>query len=1298
MALPREKSLRILSLDGGGMKGYTSLLILQRIFRQLQAEAGLAAPPKPCEVFDLIVGTSTGGLIAIMLGRLQMTIDEAIEQYEIVGRKVFGRKPAFGKLGRLVKGLRGTAFYDIEGLQECVKDVLKSKGIAPDEAFITSTKATSCKVNFPSDLTRVLKRAIKMATDSQEIADRFSRSPTGLELANLDRYFRFNVPQGMEDLKLDEFEEADRMKALALYYLSNEDIGRAVTKCARALLIPQTQINSQADDQLVYSQSIPMNRPSATNSLLSSGLSEMAYKCLKSLYFQGMDQRRYSIKPASANTCGWLFKHKTFDDWIKRRNIETHQGLICIRGRPGSGKSTLMREAYERTREQRQGNAHTAAFFFAPKEDGVPGGPEALYRSLLCQLLPHRKGDFPKFVERYKEKQLGQQTDPVIWQEDELQTHLIYAAIFLSDGTALDVCISSRHFNAVALGSSPIIVVELNNKSDIWHYLNENLVLTEDEKENFQAFEKLKIKIADKASGIFLWAKLVTQTILKDRDEGKPMSDWEHRLSNGPEEIQGIFRGLLRETKEDKRDMTLRVFQWVILGGELRLHDWRSIFLFLEHGLPLRPSMRKYVLTDLEVERRIRPFTMGLVEVTIPEDSSPWEEISVDTNSVNGGAGSLDQNVGDTRPVTAIHRSVREFFLQQGGFLILDPELGHGAIGKGYIAIMHTCLDYISLPEFDGLVRAREDIQSDVSDSSSESRWGTGSRASSFGSARSLRYSQSLQGSASPTDFQSLKDFQFQSRDCTSNHSIEIETRGDEQEVDKNAAQQTTPGEMQDNRISRLDWSPRWASDYSPSRISKTDFSTKGMKSRCLPIDPSLLQYMLATFSIHARSAEKYNADAASIIFRLHNLGLWKRWISLNEDISKDTKLIHWAESERLTSWVTTVEPSIAAAVETRKGRPTIRPTILVSPRFLQRHDSDELYRTSSEPVLHQPVSSWSDVLRRQICSLHQSTWDAMIFRRPESDILHFNVTQSSEDPPVIESERISSAISKVRLHLLSYNSNDFPLHHPDGWFAQKKKETWKSFLREVYAWKRLENQCRGQDQPKLIPLLFTIEFKDEASLIFPWPSGDLNHFWMSNPGGGNIHTYGWGWVLSQCQRMSSCLAMIHQNEKKTQRPFLRYGDVTPQNIFWYNNSRGEGESDGLFLSNFAIVQRPSNEPSCFTAPEILAKPKPFSPKRMSREIGKAAHTWGLAWVWIQLTTWFLGGVRELNLYWNNTDHSNWIRQLQQHNSCTSHIYRFLCFIEERMLVENPTKRATAFEVSEIIRVLSTLTIGDGPS
>jgi patatin-like phospholipase/acyl hydrolase len=38
-------------------------------------------PPKPYDCFDLIGGTSTGGLIALMLGRLRMTVDECIEAY-----------------------------------------------------------------------------------------------------------------------------------------------------------------------------------------------------------------------------------------------------------------------------------------------------------------------------------------------------------------------------------------------------------------------------------------------------------------------------------------------------------------------------------------------------------------------------------------------------------------------------------------------------------------------------------------------------------------------------------------------------------------------------------------------------------------------------------------------------------------------------------------------------------------------------------------------------------------------------------------------------------------------------------------------------------------------------------------------------------------------------------------------------------------------------------------------------------------------------------------------------------------
>ena len=46
-----------LNEDGGGVRGLSSLLILEHLMYKINPES----PPKPCEYFDLIGGTSTGG-------------------------------------------------------------------------------------------------------------------------------------------------------------------------------------------------------------------------------------------------------------------------------------------------------------------------------------------------------------------------------------------------------------------------------------------------------------------------------------------------------------------------------------------------------------------------------------------------------------------------------------------------------------------------------------------------------------------------------------------------------------------------------------------------------------------------------------------------------------------------------------------------------------------------------------------------------------------------------------------------------------------------------------------------------------------------------------------------------------------------------------------------------------------------------------------------------------------------------------------------------------------------------------
>ncbi|KAI9762855.1 MAG: hypothetical protein M4579_000208 [Chaenotheca gracillima] len=44
----------------------------------------------PCHYFDYVGGTSTGGLISILLGRLRISVDDAIEEYETLAGEIFG--------------------------------------------------------------------------------------------------------------------------------------------------------------------------------------------------------------------------------------------------------------------------------------------------------------------------------------------------------------------------------------------------------------------------------------------------------------------------------------------------------------------------------------------------------------------------------------------------------------------------------------------------------------------------------------------------------------------------------------------------------------------------------------------------------------------------------------------------------------------------------------------------------------------------------------------------------------------------------------------------------------------------------------------------------------------------------------------------------------------------------------------------------------------------------------------------------------------------------------------------------
>ncbi|KAK4121043.1 FabD/lysophospholipase-like protein [Parathielavia appendiculata] len=147
--------LRILSLDGGGVRGYSMFLILQELMHRTFVEIEGRAPrrseiPKPCDHFDLIVGTGTGGLIALMLGRLRLDIETCKELYVRLTRMVF-------ETDKTIAGIpyRSTLFKATkleEAIKECVREhtVYVKEGNDGSEAGSIMSPASRSSAAYPN--------------------------------------------------------------------------------------------------------------------------------------------------------------------------------------------------------------------------------------------------------------------------------------------------------------------------------------------------------------------------------------------------------------------------------------------------------------------------------------------------------------------------------------------------------------------------------------------------------------------------------------------------------------------------------------------------------------------------------------------------------------------------------------------------------------------------------------------------------------------------------------------------------------------------------------------------------------------------------------------------------------------------------------------------------------------------------------------------------------------------------------------------------------------------------------------
>ncbi|PYH63497.1 SHMT-domain-containing protein [Aspergillus vadensis CBS 113365] len=186
--------LRILSLDGGGVRGYSMLIILQELMYRVYVECEGKAPrrdeiPKPCDHFDLIVGTGTGGLIALMLGRLRLDLETCKDVYVRMTRRVFETDKTFAGIP-FHKTLFKASKLE-EAIRECVREhtVFEAEGNDLSPSARNSLASAPFSPNSMSVPQRSGSRASFSTTGSHSSGHASQRNSTfvnGLRWGNPD--------------------------------------------------------------------------------------------------------------------------------------------------------------------------------------------------------------------------------------------------------------------------------------------------------------------------------------------------------------------------------------------------------------------------------------------------------------------------------------------------------------------------------------------------------------------------------------------------------------------------------------------------------------------------------------------------------------------------------------------------------------------------------------------------------------------------------------------------------------------------------------------------------------------------------------------------------------------------------------------------------------------------------------------------------------------------------------------------------------------------------------------------------
>ncbi|KAF5638089.1 ankyrin 3 [Fusarium sp. NRRL 52700] len=413
---------------------------------------------------------------------------------------------------------------------------------------------------------------------------------------------------------------------------------------------------------------------------------------LQSLKFTQIDARHDNIRKAHAQTCKWILKRAEYLNWLDPNKVDEHHGFLWIKGKPGAGKSTVMKFLLSNAR-RRMRNRIIISFFFNARGEQLEKSTTGMYRSLLLQMLqqlPRLHSVLePGMISGISENHdWGIETLRTLFEQtveglgdssvvvfidaldecDESEIRCMVSSfkslgnMSAAEGVSFQVCLASRHYPHITMPKKIELVLEgqEGHEQDIISYLDSELEIGESKLAN-----EIRAQIKEKASGVFMWVVLVTGILQQKYDQGR-IHALKQTLREIPGDLHELFRNIL--TRDDaNKDELLLCIQWVLFATD-----------------PLKPEQLYFA---------IRSHTEC---TTCKWDRDEIEEVAIGNFILSSSKGLAEIiSTKKARTVQFIHESVRDFLLKDGGLRVILSEASGDPSAESHDRLKKCCFEYM---------------------------------------------------------------------------------------------------------------------------------------------------------------------------------------------------------------------------------------------------------------------------------------------------------------------------------------------------------------------------------------------------------------------------------------------------------------------------------------------------------------------------------------------------------------------------------------------------------------------------